>query len=146
MCYIVLCPSPSSQWKHCLVDALGTHIMPTINVQLRILVRVIFAMPRLAPVKRASHRTMLGLNVEAASITHIPVVILLDEGRGVVALHSCRGQGWRVWTIGRSDNSTRYIHCSLTAPHRPKRIGTTTPTTGRTPSTTSLSMPLHLPA
>ncbi len=83
---------------------------------------------------------MLVLDIKAASITHIPVVVLLDEGRSV-ALRSCWGQGWRVWTIRKSDNSTRYIYHSCSVSHRPKRIGTTTPTTGTMPSMTSLSAP-----
>jgi hypothetical protein len=140
MCYIVLHPSLSSQWKHRLVDALGTQILPMINVQLHIFAHVIFAMPGLAPVERASHQIMLGLDVKAASITLIPAVILLDVGQGVV-LHSCRGQGWRVWTIRRSDNSTKYIHHSCSASYRPERIGTTTPMTGMMPSATFLSAP-----
>ncbi len=138
MCYIVLLPSQSSQWKHCLVYALGTHMVPTIDVQLRVFVCVMFAMPGLAPFERACHQIMLGLDIKAASITHIPAVILLDEGWGV-ALHSFWGQGLRVWTIRRSDNSTMYIHRSCSASHRPKRIGATTPTTRTMPSTTSLS-------
>jgi hypothetical protein len=140
MCYMVLCPSPSSQWKHHLVYTLGTHIVPAINVQLHILAHVIFAMPGFAPVERACHQSMLGLDVEATSITYIPVVILLDEVRGV-ALHSCWGQGWRVCTIWRLDNSTRYIYCSCSASPGPKRIGTTTPLTRTMPSATSLSAP-----
>jgi hypothetical protein len=138
---MVLRPSPSSLWKHHLVYALGTHILPTIDVQLRVLACVIFSMLGLVPVKRACHRIMLGLDVKAASITHIPAVILFDEVWGV-ALNSCWGQRWRVWTIRRSDNSTSYIHYSCFVSHRPKRIGTTTSPTKTMPSTTSLSAPL----
>jgi hypothetical protein len=142
MCFRVLRPSPSSRWEHRLVDAFGTHVVPTINAQLRILACVFFAMSRLAPVDWASHRVMPGFDVEAATITHIPVVILFDDGWGVVALHRCRGHGWRVWTIRRLDNSTRYKPCTCSLSRIvTKRIGTSTRTTRTTASTTPHSTP-----
>jgi hypothetical protein len=86
-------------------------------------------MPRPAPVKWTSHQVMRGLDVEAASITNIPIIILLDESWGVVAWYCCLC--WRVLALRRPHNPNMDKHRLIgTSSCSPERIGTTSRASG----------------
>jgi hypothetical protein len=94
-----------------------------------------------APINWACCRGMFILDVKAARITNVPVVIFLDGGGSIVAWGCCRGHHWWVWTIWRSEYPTRDKNCTCPPSHISKWIGSLSNTTGMTPTEAPHSTP-----
>jgi hypothetical protein len=84
---------------------------------------------------------MFILDVEAARITNVTVVKLLDGGGSIVAWGRCKGHCRWVWTIWRSDYSTGDKNCTCLLSPISEWIGTTSTTTGMTPSASPITAP-----
>jgi hypothetical protein len=110
-------------------------------VQLRIVTRVLLAMPGSATINWVCCQGMFILNVEATRITNIPGVIFLDRGGSIVALGHCRGHRWWVWTMSRLDYSTCDKNYSCSPSRIYKWIGTLSTTAGTMPSLSLRSTP-----